>query len=613
MACKLLSIVSPIRFLQESSWLDIGRALYHISHGNVQGLNVWIKYTMSAFKDVAVLPLFMNDDASVDKNDIINNNCTYNYDTFGQSCITIKTLGYFAKTDNLKLYNDWHKHWCLSAMENALTTTHTDVCIALYRFYWLDFIYDTRNNKWYEFVTHGWAENIKGCHLSKAISSQFMKKFEDSRVTLSQQILNSDDAEFKTAGELTLKQLTKLIFELKKKPFKNRLMEEAQELFENERLTEFLNKNQNLTGVKNGVLEIINNDIVFRPAKPEDYISMCAGVPFNNNMHWDHPLVKECMNYLEKVFPDPELLTYFLKFCSSFFKGRNVDKIFAVFTGNGHNSKSMIVKLITIAFAVYAIKMPVGLLSEKGANSGNATPQLARAKNVKLAIFDEPEDTLPMNKGIIKRLTGGDAFYARLLHENGGDIEMTFKTIMITNEIPPVDKADEPVKDRFKIFPFLSKWITGAPVNCEEQYKKRLFEKNENFENRLPVLATPFLWILTQYYPKYCNEKLEVPMIVKNHTEEYWKTHDIYGQFITDCIIEVYESPEVRNSNVHLTLNEIFDEFRSWYRNGFPGKEVPERTHLKKELNYRWGEPRNLKWYGVTTKSQIAPTINPII
>lgn len=608
MATKLLSIISPARYLQESSWMDIGKSLYHIDMGGSMGLNMWIKHTSNALKDVAELPSYIYDGIHHHYEDIVSEVCRYNYDTFGQSYITMKTLGTFARSDNPKIYNEWHKGWMFPAMESALSCSDTDVCTALYRYFWLEFIYDPKNRKWYEFLTHGWAENVKGSHLSKSISSMFMKKFEETRTILSKQIQDSDDERFKQDGELTCKKLSKLIQELKKKPFKKRLMEEAEELFENEKISDYLNKNPNLTGVKNGVLEIVNDDIIFRPAKPEDYISMCAGVPFNSHMYWNHPLVVETMTYFKQVFPDESLLHYFLKFCSSFFRGKNSDKIFAVFTGKGHNSKSMIVKLFTIMFAVYAIKMPVGMLFEKGANTGNATPQLARAKNVKLSIFDEPEDTCPMNKGIIKRLTGGDAFYARLLNENGGDIEMTFKTIMITNDIPSVNKADDAVKDRFRIFPYLGKWIVDPPPE-EEQIKEhgfvKYFKKDVNFENRLPILASPAMWIFTQYYPKYCKEGLDVPEIVKQHTEEYWKNNDLYGQFIQECIVDVYISENVRDTTVASTISEVYDEFKSWHKSSHPGKEMPIRPEFKQEMFTRWNEPTKNGWVGITTKSKL--------
>ena len=190
-----------------------------------------------------------------------------------------------------------------------------------------------------------------------------------------------------------IKQLTSVIAKLKTVPFKNRLMTEAEEKFGNENFSSYLNKNPDCMGVKNGVLEILNGNIIFRLSKPEDYISMSAGVPFHSYFHWEHPLVVECMTWMNQVFPLEGLLNHFLKYCSSFLRGKNSDKIFAVFSGSsGHNSKSMVLKLFEAVFSVYAIKMPVCILSEKSANSGNATPQLARADATRIAMLDEPED-----------------------------------------------------------------------------------------------------------------------------------------------------------------------------------------------------------------------------
>lgn len=160
MATKLLSIVSPVRYLQESSWMDIGKSLYHIDRGGTMGLQMWSKHTVNALKDVEVLPVFLYDGVHHQKEDIINEVCRYNYDSFGQSYNTMKTLGFFARSDNVKVYNDWHKGWCFTAMEIALSCSDTDVCNALYRMFWLEFIFDPVNKRWYEFMSHGRSESV---------------------------------------------------------------------------------------------------------------------------------------------------------------------------------------------------------------------------------------------------------------------------------------------------------------------------------------------------------------------------------------------------------------------------------------------------------------------
>src|SRR5437868_737625 len=180
--------------------------------------------------------------------------CRSHYDTFGQSFNTIQTLGFFAREDNLKAYNHWHDHWFLLGMELALSCLDSDVAEALYRFYWLDYTYDVRNNRWYEFVHYGWVETAKGINLRRTISHEFMRKFEAARAKLSTTLMDMENKDKKNSDN-TQKTVTCLIAKLKTAPFKKRLMEEAQEKFANENFSDYLNKNFNVTGVKNGLLE----------------------------------------------------------------------------------------------------------------------------------------------------------------------------------------------------------------------------------------------------------------------------------------------------------------------------------------------------------------------
>ncbi|HSW76415.1 MAG TPA: hypothetical protein VLG50_05195 [Candidatus Saccharimonadales bacterium] len=593
MARKLLTMLSQERYTHESWWLDIGKALYHVSKGHGDGLQLWIKNTIQQTKDCHLL--YLEDGVHAQHEDAVKEICTQLYDTFGQSCITLKTLGFYAREDNKQMYDDWHYHWVILAMEKATSCLDSDVADALYKLFWLDFTYDIQNDKWYIFDDFGWIETKKGIELRKKISNQFLKRFELIRTDLNKMISdmpNGDDKnQEKTNHEANNKKLSALIAKLKISPFKKRLMEEAIEKFANIHFSEHLNKNPKLTGVKNGVLEIINNDIIFRCAKPEDYITLCANVPFNDYFHWKHKLVVRCMTWLEQVFPDESLLHYFLKFSSSFFIGRNNDKIFAIFTGNGDNSKSMIIKLYEQTFGKYIIKMTVSVLSEKSGHSGNATPQFARAAGARGCILDEADDTVQLNTAALKRLTGGDRFYARKLGENGDDIELTFKTIMSANDIPNMTRQ-KAVEARVKIVPFLSQWVETPPDSEEERYKQRLFQMNTNFENEIPVLTSAFLWILTQYYPKYATEGLKTPDIVIEHTENYWKENDYVGLFISECIYEVYvdDAKQIRDTKSIITLNQINEAFRVWYRQCYPNRNIPEREALRKDLYNRWGK-----------------------
>ena len=601
MACKLLQIISPVRYQQESYWLDIGRALYNTDHGGNNGLLIWTKQTLHATKELEQLPAFLMDGVHQQREDIIKEVCRNNYDLFGQSNITIKTLGDFAKKDDMEGYNRWHNGWTTSAEEVALSGLDSEVCEALYREFWLDFVYDNKCKKWFYFDTYGWVENTKGHFLKKAISGPFVRKFEDTRFKLSDQVRDMEGKE-KSDTEENVKKLTSLIAKLKTVPFKNRLMTEAEEKFGNENFSSFLNRNPNCMGVKNGLLEIVGEDIVFRQSKPEDYLSMSAGVPFHTYFHWGHPLVVETKKWLNETFPYEDLYEHFMKFCSSFIRGKNSDKIFAIFSGLGHNSKSMILKLFEATFSMYAIKIPVSLLSEKGANSGNATPQLARAKATRIAMLDEPEADSILKAGAIKRYSGGDSFYGRMLHDNGGDIELTFKMIMSTNEIPKIADPDKAVEDRVKIFPFFGKWVEFPEL---EEQKEFVYKRDNNFEKRIPMLATAFLWMLTQYFPKYIKYGLVPPECVVEYTKKYWADNDVLSHYISENILEVEVSPGIKDTSATVSLADIFSDYKSWHRENYGNERPPTRPAVRNSLIGKWGKmtSKNAEWTGIALKS----------
>lgn len=630
---KFLEIIAPKRFMQESYWLDIGRALYK----HKQGMALWIKYTTSAARGITILPDYIykilgiktekdrdeederekeqkKEDVKVkvgkkknkedlskkssipfkidDKRsneELIKLACELNFDTFVSSKINVRTLAEYAMEDNWDLYNNWHKKWCLDAMEDAVNANGSDVLLAeaLYRFNWLRYVYDPSNNKWYVHYCHGWDETSKGFMLRKDISNRFKKRFEAVCADLTNTRADGESGSSKL--NKTIKQINAVIVSLDQNAKKNKIMYEAQEKFEVDRFSTFLDDNYTLLGVKNGVLEIIGKDIIFRKTKPQDYISMSAGVPFHTYFSFSHPLVIECMKWMREMFEE-DLMRHFLKFGASILKRRNVDKILPIFTGNGNNSKSMVIKLFMIVFGMYAIKVPVAIFSEKFVSSGGASPQTARFLHKAIGFGDEADDSMPMNKNAVKKYTGGDSFFTRRLNENGGDVELSLKIAIITNDIPNIEDPDDATKRRVKIIPFLSEWILNYNATYEEQMERRKFRMDLDFEKRIPLLAPAFLWILTQYYPTYCKEGLNDPPSVVEHTKNYWEENDIYGKFETDCIAKAYlPDGEERDMEQKVTMNELYAEFKTWFRSSYPTSKLPNRDIVKAAYQKKWG------------------------
>ncbi|CAH6419429.1 D5 DNA Primase [uncultured virus] len=602
LAERMIPMINPQRFLREAFWLDIGRALYIADEGGDNGLRSWTHHTERALAG-AKMPDYMT------TADNLAETCRNLYYTFANSSTTFRTLAWYAREDSPDRYANWHRDWCMASMEQALSGYHTDVAIALHRVYWLDFVYcPIGKGKWFQFRNHRWFEVNQGIALRRAISRDFMKRFEAARMVLSRQIHDSNDDAFKGNAEITMKKITTLIGKLKTVAFKSSIMTEACEHFNNDQFMNLLDTNPDLTGVTNGILEASGHHVQFRHAKPEDYISMCTNIPYHSNYSWNHPLVQECMKWFGQVFTDRSLLHHFLKFSASCLKGLNSDKIFPIFTGEGDNSKSMIVKLFEATFNSYCIKFDISNVMSRNGNAAGPTPQLARARATRVAFMDEPPDDLPMHKETIKRWVGGDAFFARMLQDNGGDVKVTFKLILTCNKVPIIPNADKAIKNRTRLFPFMATWVDNPPEDEMEQYRQRRFKKNPFFERRIPILAPAFLWIMSQYYPHYSTEGLTDPAIVTETTEAYWRDNDIYAQFAADTIQEVYTEGGDRDAGARVTLSEIYSEFKTWFRDAFPGTKVPERSIVRSELSSRWGRMHGNAWHGIRVMTIEGPT-----
>jgi P4 family phage/plasmid primase-like protien len=306
---------------------------------------------------------------------------------------------------------------------------------------------------------------------------------------------------------------------------------------------------------------------------------MNTKVEYDDTLTWESPSVVACMAWMAQVFPDPDLKLHFLKFAASCIKGRNSDKVFPIFTGEGNNSKSMIVKLFTQTFGEYAIKFDMANVTGRNNNAGNASPHLARAKSVRIGFMDEAADDVPMHKETIKRVVGGDSFYTRKLHDNGGDIEVFFKLILSCNKVPIIPKADTAIKNRVKIFPFLGTWTADA----SKWNEPNTYEMKENFEDDIPGMVPAFKWILVQHFPIYSIQKLKDPKIVTEYTENYWKDNDVYAQFAADCVITT------NDKNAKVPFAEMYSKFRVWWKDSFDGVKVPEKPLIKRDLQARWG------------------------
>lgn len=102
---------------------------------------------------------------------------------------------------------------------------------------------------------------------------------------------------------------------------------------------------------------------------------------------------------------------------------------------NGSNGKSTLVNGAKRALgSFYAPQIDVNVyLKKSGNNAGNATPELVRLKNARLAVSAEPNGDVDLDETRLKQFTGEDSINIRGLYSEDEEFIPAFVPIMTTN------------------------------------------------------------------------------------------------------------------------------------------------------------------------------------
>ena len=575
-ASKILPLLSNFRSDDFHEWINIGWCLYSISDGCLEGFELWNEFSSRS--------------SSYDEN-----RCIYEWERMVKKDYTIATLHFFAKQDNPNLYQQFKDEQSEEHLKNSLEGSHNDIAKLMYSEYGTQFVCaSVKNDVWYQFKDHHWKEIEDGVYLRRLISDDIVNKYIDEACKLIKKMGTSDKAE-ETMHQVRVKQIQKLISQLKNSSFKNQVMREACEVFYNENFKNKLDMNPYLFGFKNGVYDLKLNE--FRPGRPEDFISKSAPIDYIN-FDKDNDRVLQVYDFLEKVFPDTSIRNYFLDTTSDVFVGGNFQKIGIFWTGEGDNGKSVTQTIVEKMLGEYAIKISTTLLTSKKSNIGNANPELARAGGgVRWAAFEEPDKEEEINGGIFKSITGNDSYWARDLFEKGKstrEIIPLFKTIIVCNYLPRFrgGSSDKAIWNRTRVVPFESTFIRPGlpcPDTYEEQLRTKQFPMDTEFGKKIPSLLEPFAWVLLEHR-KNIKVRIE-PEKVRAATDMYRKQNDIYRQFVDECIIQ--------DNSAFINLNELKIQFQEWFKDIFTNQTPPNKNDIKEYFTKLWDEPlTGAKWKG---------------
>ena len=575
-ANKILPMIADWRAEDRNEWLTIGWCLFNIGDGCREALDQWLEFSARCG----------------DKFD--ESECVSIWDKMVKKGLTLGTLRYYASVDSPDEYAKFKKERALDKLETSLEGSHNDIAKALYETYGDEFVCASFTNKvWFQFIDHKWEMIEDGIFLRRKISGEIVEHFIERGTQLWEQASRCADSGEEAMYKARLKQIKKMVQSLKSATFKNNVMRECMEVFYDKRFRERLDTNPYLFAFKNGVMDLKTN--VFRPGRPEDFISKCAPINYLDFSLGD-PKIQEIHTFLEQIFPDKELRAYFLDTVSDVFIGGNHQKTVVFWTGDGDNGKSVVQTMIEQMLGPLAIKFNTTVVTGKKPMTGAANADLARAGGgVRWAVLEEPDGDEMINTGTLKHLSGNDSFYARDLFERGKDgreVVPMFKLIFICNKLPKLKYSDPATWNRVRVLPFETKFCREsepAPETYEEQIRQKRFPMDKQFGKKIPSMLEPLAWVLLDHQK---NLKVRVePEKVRMATSIYKKQNDIYRQFIDECIAE--------DSTKSLPLTVLYSRFKEWHRESLPHHPLPIKNEVEEYFSRAWGHcEEGKKWRG---------------
>lgn len=565
---QLVNILDEKRSNDRFEWLKVGWILKWISFegtfSNSQLFEIWKKFSQKCIEKY---------DEKI---------CETEWERMRpfEKGYTLGTLHYMAKTDNEEQYNIICEK---STIENVLMVDaarfvldHSKLLQLLHIWFKNTIVF--AGSKWYVFMkdkkNSGWETYEENSHFYNLFDSDIIPKYQKLQKYLKDQNQDgSNDESIEAVSKFLVKNLGNY-------GYREVIIKAAKNKFCDESILDKIDQNQFKIRFANGTYDL--NEHKLYNGTPEDYLSKKLPIEYIDYSNAPQS-IKNIEEFLDQIFPKPEIKAYFLNMYCSIFVGKNIHKNILFWTGSGDNGKSIMQHLFEKMLGKLSVKIETTIFTGKKSNIGTPIPELSRAKPpVRFLMMEEPDSYETFQIGVLKRITGSDAIIARDLYQKGSEIREyipTFKIALICNMIPKVEMSDQAFWNRVKIIPFLAVFLDEdnplLPKSLKEQKAKFLFKKDRHFDQKLNSLAPIFAWYLINWFKIKCplNTNFVEPTDVKIATENFKNSNDIIFRFIQDCI--------EFNDEGQLSADAAYLHFQQWYKDEGIKTIKPSRDAFK--------------------------------
>ena len=598
----VLKCLSQERADNRDTWIRVGWCLHNIQP-NEEMFNLWMDFSKKSAK-------FAENSVSTLRRDWFTN---MRKGGDGPR-LTEMALHKWARDDNPLAYKEIIDANILEYIRKRVDATHFHIARLMKKIYSSNYVASltSKTTDWffYDDSINLWKELDQGIQLRKKISGEVAEYIGTARDKIRKEMDNANNEETREIYAAKMKKLLKVEDQLYNTGFNDSVMKMASTFFFEEEFREKLDSNIYLYGCRNGVLELRatttenpKEHVIFRPGRPEDFISFRAGhnppkceamnyIPFNELNAEQLEQLAFVKDFFCKIFPDPELRTYVLRLLASCLEGTNREQCYYTFIGGGANGKTVLINLCEITFGDYFIDIATTVLTRKRPESGAANPDIIGIKNKRFISMQEPDKNEPINTSRMKQFSGEDLIQARGLFKDQQKFRVTGKLFMMTNDLPPINSMDYGTWRRIRAVPFKSKFVFADDPDFG---KPNHFLRDKEYEKKLhPCREVFFSWLVHLYQTEYLVYGLEpVPAAVKKETDDYREGFDSFAKFRNDRLI--------RSPGEKTLFKHIANAYRDWLGDGNRSGNRLSPKELEKRLNSEFGEPTDGKTYNHVT------------
>lgn len=359
---------------------------------------------------------------------------------------------------------------------------------------------------------------------------------------------------------------------------RTRVMKDVKLRLQDENFYRLLDSKRGVLRMTNGIYNT-NTETLLSPV-PSDYVSVVSGVPYQV-FDAESYEVGMLMSILGSIFPDPEVLDFFLLSCSTFLEGYNNPKVFYIWWGTGNNAKSLVQTLVMKTFGEYCSTAPTSLVTGQRSNASNATPELCHVEKRLVVFLQEPNPEEMIKAGKMKEMTGNDSMYVRQLFKSGKTVTFKAKIVIVCNNIIEIPGMDAAIKRRIVVIPFASTFLSATEYQMRDI--KGTLEPNSHIintsiEQDLLSCKTAFMYVLCRRFSEFKNAGylLDIPQSIRMVTEEYITKNNHQLIFIRNFVYHVEGSA--------VAATEVYELFKEWFRRSYPGKKVQDFEKFAREL-----------------------------